>query len=278
MNDLPSIDEAFEEAVELTSKDSLAEEPEVKEEAPTEESETKPKKEVKEEAEDKAETETEETFADKPDLEKMTPQELEETYKNWQKAYTQKRQAEKARDKEREEAIASMQKELEQLKSQGTKDPSQMTPQEFQEWNLAQARKQVEIERDNAYIESQEKSFYELDARLNEDAPNYDEALFYSTVGKLTQARNDYEKEHGSIYGFDFVGQAKGLIKAYDESVKQKVQSYLKKSNETAQRKVEHSSKENPKTNAGKLKKAGGLDLDDAFEEALTEVKGSFGW
>jgi len=26
------------------------------------------------------------------------------------------------------------------------------------------------------------------------------------------------------------------------------------------------------------MKKAGGLDLEDAFEEALTEVKGTFGW
>jgi hypothetical protein len=274
MPDLPSIDEAFDEAVALTSEDSLAEEPEIKEEAPNEESETKPTEEVEEEAEDKAESEEEESFADKPDLSKLTPEQMEETYKNWQKAYTQKRQAEK-------QALKEMEARLEELKTQipqQEKHPSQMTPQELQEWTLAQARKQVETERDNAYIESQEKSFYELDPRLDEDSPDYDEALFFSTVGKLTKERENFEKESGSIYGFDFVGKAKGLIKAYDESVKLKVQSYLKKNNETARNKVERSSRINPKTNAGKLKKVGGLELDDAFEEALTEVKGQFNW
>lgn len=276
MSDLPTIDEAFDEAVELTSKESLTEEPEVEEEAPTEESKTKSEKEVEDEAEDKAEPEAEESFVDKPDLSKLTPEQMEETYKNWQKAYTQKRQAERARDKEREETIANMQKELEQFKSQ--KDPSQMTARELQEWTLSQARKQVEVERDNAYIESQEKAFYEVDPRLDEDSPNYDEALFYSTVGKLAKERDAYEKENGSVYGFDFVGKAKGLVKAYDGEIKLKVQSYLKKNNETARDRVEKSSKTNPKTSSGKMKKVGGLDLDDAFEEALTEVKGSFGW
>lgn len=276
MSDLPTIDEAFDEAVELTSKESLAEEPEVKEEAPTEESEIEPEKEVKEEAEDKVELEAEETFADKPDLSKFTPEQMEDIYKNWQKSYTQKRQAERARDKEREETIANMQKELEQFKSQ--KDPSQMTPQEFQEWTLSQARKQVELERDNAYIESQEKAFYEVDKRLDEDNPEHDEALLLYTVGKLTKEREAYEKEHGTVYGFDFVGKANGLVKAYDDKIKLQVQSYLKRNNETARNKVEKSSKINPKTSSGKMKKVGGLDLDDAFEEALAETKGTFGW
>lgn len=273
MNDLPTIDEAFNEAVELTSKESLAEEPEATEETPEEESKTEPEKEVKEEAE-KVEPETEETFADKPDLSGKTPEELEKIYKDWQKSYTQKRQAEKEEFKKLQSRLS----ELEAKTPKFEKPVSQMTPQEFQDFTLAQARKQVEAERDNAYIESQEKSFYEVDPRLDEDSPEHDPALFYSTVGQLTKEREAYEKEHGSVYGFDFVGKAKGLVKAYDEAVKLKVQSYLKKNNESARNKVEKSSKVNPKTSVAKMKKVGGLDLDDAFEEALTEVKGSFSW
>jgi len=272
MSDLPSIDEAFDEAVALTSKESLAEEPEVEEEAPTEESEIEPEKEVKEEAEDKAEPEAEETFADKPDLSKLTPEQMEDIYKNWQKTYTQKRQAEK-------QALKEMEARIQELATKvPDKDPYQMTPQELQEWTLSQARKQVELERDNAYIESQEKSFYEVDKRLDEDNPEHDDALLLYTVGKLTKEREAYEKENGSVYGFDFVGKAKGLVKAYDDKIKLQVQSYLKRNNETARNKVEKSSKINPKTSSGKMKKVGGLDLDDAFEEALAETKGTFGW
>lgn len=274
MNDLPSIDEAFNEAVALTSEESFAEDPEVEEETPTEESETKPTEEVKEDKAEKVEPETEENFADKPDLSGRTPEELEEVYKGWQKAYTQKRQAEK-------EEMQKLQTRLSELESKAPKfekPVSQMTPQEFQDFTLAQARKQVEAERDNAYIESQEKSFYEVDPRLDEDSPNHDSALFYSTVGQLTKEREAYEKEHGSVYGFDFVGKAKGLVKAYDEATKLKVQSYLKKNNESARNKVDKSSKVNPKASQAKMKKVGGLDLDDAFEEAINEVKGGFSW
>jgi hypothetical protein len=272
MSDLPTIDEAFDEAVELTSKDSFAE-PKTEEKAPTKELETKPEKEVEEEGEDKAETE-EEAFAEKPDLSGKTPEELEEVYKSWQKSYTQKRQEEKKALKEMETRL----KELEAQVPKYEEDPALMTPQELQEWTLAQARKQVEDERDNAYIESQEKSFYELDPRLDENNPEYDEALLFTVAGKLSGEREAYEEKNKSIYGFDFVGRAKRLIKAYDESIKLKVQNYLKQNNETARGKVSQSSKVNPKSNSGKLKKSGGLDLDEAFEEALAETKGSFGW
>ena len=134
MSVLPTIDEAFDEAVELTSKDSFAE-PKTEEKAPTKELETKPEKEVEEEGEDKAETE-EEAFAEKPDLSGKTPEELEEVYKSWQKSYTQKRQEEKKALKEMETRL----KELEAQVPKYEEDPALMTPQELQEWTLAQAR------------------------------------------------------------------------------------------------------------------------------------------
>jgi len=276
MSDLPTIDQAFDEAVALTIENPLAEEAEAETQAPKAEPKTKPEeKEVEDEADDKAETEAEETFADKPSLEGKTPEELEAIYKDWQKSYTQKRQAEK-------EQLRALEEKLSQYEAQTPKlediPINWMTPQQFKEYTLAQAKKQVEAERDNAYIESQEKAFYEVDKRLDDESPDHDEALFYSVVGKLTKEREAYEAKNGSVYGFDFVGRAKDLIKAYDEGMKQKVQDYLKKNNERVRSKVEKNSKTNPKTQSAKMKKAGGLDLEDAFEEALTEVKGTFGW
>lgn len=276
MSDLPSIEQAFDEAVTLTSENPLAEEAEAETQAPEAEPETKPEeKEVEGKADDKVETEAEDNFADKPSLEGKTPEELDAIYKDWQRSYTQKRQAEKEELRKLQERLNEYEAKMPKLEDIPI---NRMSPQQFKEYTLAQAKKQVEAERDNAYIESQEKAFYEVDKRLDDESPDHDEALFYSVVGKLTKEREAYEAENGSVYGFDFVGRAKDLVKAYDEGIKQKVQSYLKKNNERVRSKVEKNSKANPKTQSAKMKKAGGLELEDAFEEALTEVKGTFGW
>lgn len=272
MQDLPSIDEAFNEAVELTSEESPVKEDS---ESKTPKVETE-NKEVEVKTKDKVEEE-EESFADKPNLEGKTPEELEEIYENWQKAYTQKRQVEKAQEKEMTEKLSEYERILNQFKSQVPEKPlEQMTPQELQEHFATKAKEIAEVAKENSYIESQEKSFYELDKRLDEDSPEYDESLFYGVVGALTQMREEYEAKNGSVFGFDFVGEAKKKIAAYDEAMKQKVQNYLKRNNETARGKASQSSRLNPKSSPGKIKKSGGLDIDEAFEEALTETKGTF--
>jgi hypothetical protein len=279
MSDLPTIDQAFDEAVALTIKEESPEDDDSKEEAPEAESETKPEpeaEEVKEEEADKAEPE-EEAFADKPDLSGKTPEELEEIYKNWQKSYTQTRQAEKAREKEMAEKLAKYEETLSQFKAQQPEKPiNEMTTEELQQHFATKAQEIAKTAQENSYIESQEKSFYELDKRLDEDHPEHDPNLFYSVVGQVTKLRDQFEADKGTVVGFDFVGEAKKVISAYDEAVKQKVQSYLKRNNETARGKVSQSSKANPKVSSAKLKKAGGLDLDEAFEEALNETKGTF--
>ena len=263
MNDTPTLDEALEEASSTltTSED----EPEESEEQPQE---------VEEEVESEEQTE-EESFADKPELEGKSPEELEEIYTNWQRAYTQKRQAEK-------EELAKIREEMEQLKAQVPQEPQipieQMSPEQLKDFFAQRAQKIAESAKENAYIESQEKAFYELDDRLNQDSPTHDEGLFYTVVGKVTQQREQYEKENGGVFGFDFVGEAKKAVQAYDESVKKQVQNYLSKQNQTVKNKAQRFQKANPKTKAGNVKKAGGLDLEDAFDEALSEVGGSFGY
>lgn len=277
MPGFPSIDEAFEEAVALTIEEA-PEDDAFKEEAPEAEPETKPETEVKEEEAEKAEPE-EEAFADKPDLSGKTPEELEEIYKNWQKSYTQTRQAEKAREKEMAEKLAQYEKTLSQFKAQEPEKPiNEMTVEELQQHFATKAQEIAKTAQENSYIEAQEKSFYELDKRLDEDHPEHDPNLFYSVVGQVTKLRDQFESDKGTVVGFDFVGEAKKVISAYDEAVKQKVQSYLKRNNETARGKVQESSKANPKSSSAKLKKAGGLDLEEAFEEALNETKGTFGF
>lgn len=261
MTDTPTLDEALQEASSTltTSEDESEEQPQ----------------EVQEETQEPKEESQEEVFADKPELEGKSPQELEEIYTNWQRAYTQKRQTEK-------EELAKIKEEMGQLKAQVPEEPQipidQMSPQQLSEYFAGRATKIAETAKENAYIESQEKSFYEIDGRLSEDSPTHDEGLFYTVVGKVTKLRDQFEKENGSVFGFDFVGEAKKAVQAYDESVKKQVQNYLGKQNQTVKDKAQRFQKANPKTKAGNVKKAGGLDLDDAFNEALAETGGSFGF
>jgi len=267
MTDTPELDEALDQASdELTIKDG-----ELQEE--TQETDGSQEETTQENQEDNPDEADEETFADKPELAGKSPEELEEIYQNWQKAYTQKRQAEKEEMKALREKVAQLELKVPQ---EPEKPIDQMTPQELQEYFAQRATKIADNAKENAYIESQEKAFYELDPRLNEDSPEFNPALFYSVVGQVSQARDKFEAENGTVFGFDFIGEAKNQIKAYEDLLKAEVQKYVTNNNKTVSNKVQRFAKSNPKTKAGNVKKAGGLDLDDAFREALGEVGGSF--
>jgi hypothetical protein len=267
MQDTPELEEALEQASdELTIEDGEPQEETQEVEDPQEET-------TQEDSKTKPEEDQEEAFADKPELAGKSPEELEEIYQNWQKAYTQKRQAEK-------EEMKALQEKMAELESKVPQEPQkpidQMTPQELQEYFAERATKIANNAKENAYIESQEKAFFDLDSRLNEDSPEFNPALFYSVVGQVSQARDRFEAENGTVFGFDFVGEAKNQIKAYEDLLKAEVQKYVTNNNKTVSNKVQKFAKSNPKTKAGNVKKAGGLDLDDAFKEALGEVGGSF--
>jgi len=278
VNDVnPDLDAIADEVAEtLTSKQSEAEETEATEtEAPEEKTEEVEKTSEEEPKEETEESEAEETFAEKQDLNGKSPEELEQIYRDWNKAYTQKRQQEREEMKRVREELAQLKTKVPQEQE---KPLNQMTPQELQEHFARQAQEMVKNAKENSYIESQEKAFYELDPRLNEDDPNYDEYLFYGTAGKVSQLREQYEAEHGTVVGFDFVGEAKRQIDAYDKAVQQRLESKLKRQEEIARKKTEKFNKSNPKPKAGKTTNSSKMDLDDAFSEALTEVGGTFSW
>lgn len=267
-NDSPELDAVIEE-VSLTSEESPAEEP----------TEDKPEGQEEKTPETKEGEVEEEKFADKPDLTGKTPEELEEIYQNWNKAYTQKRQAEKEELKRQQDEVLRAKQELEKYQRQvPQKNIAEMNPQELAQ-HFAQKAKEIEsVAKENSYIESQEQTFFGLDKRLDENNPEFDEALFYSTVGVLTKEREQFEKEKGTVVGFDFVGKAKEKIKAYDEKVKQQVQSYLKKQEGIARTKTDKFGKTNPNTKSGNVKKSGSMDLDEAMSEAIAESGSKFSW
>ena len=98
MSDTPSVREVIEESVETPEVEPEATKPEVE---PKVEPEVEPKEEI-----------TEESFAEKGELEGKTPEELEEIYKAWNRAYTAKRQKETQELKDYQTKIADLEKKI----------------------------------------------------------------------------------------------------------------------------------------------------------------------
>ena len=198
-----------------------------------------------------------------------TPEELEEIYKNWQRAYTKKRQAEKAE-------LEEYRKRLEELEKQQTGKFKQLTEEEFSrlspEEQVQYIRQQVEqekqIEQENAYIEAQEKTFYSLDPRLNEDSPDYDPVFANFVNSRLSEERDKFEAVGKSIIEFDFIGKAKDIIKDFENYLQSRTQKYLQKQKKIARTRSEDFAKQSPQTVKGKAKPKS-LDLDEALEAAM---------
>jgi hypothetical protein len=208
--------------------------------------------------------EVEETFAEKGDLTGKTPEQLEEIHKNWQRAYTAKRQAER---KELEELRAKV-SEIKPIEAVPDKPMSELTPEEYAMKVAEMAKTEVQTAGDNAYIESQEKAFYSLDTRLNQDSPEFDQDLQDLVMMRLSNAREAHDAQGLPIRDFDFLGKAKEYIGAFDSRLKNSNQSFLKKQTEIARTRSDNFAKEVPNTSNAKTK-VKSMDLDDAIESAF---------
>lgn len=245
----------------------------------TEEETSQPEvKEIPQEAEtvapvDQQEEKTEEVTEEEAFTEKKLsyselPEELKPIYKDWQKQYTQKRQAEKAH-------IAELEAKVKQLEQQPKADSQPLSPQQqkaVQGLTPEQLEEYLDIREQNRYIENQERDFKALDDRLIEDNPDYDPWLYNGIVGELTRQRDAYEAKHKTILGFDFVGEAKKLISKYDQKLKQQGGELIKQRTEQSKQIMEKSKKENPKAKSLEGRTVKSLDLDDAVDEAFAKV------
>jgi len=279
MNDNPTLESAFEQAeAELTDTEESQEESKEEETPGQEPDDSKPESETKEETSESPEAEeakdtkddSKESEADFLDVEgdtsKMTHDELMEVKKNWERAYTTKRQTER-------EEMAELKRQLEdkEVKPKAKADEKpldQMNPQEYAQHVAEMAKAEVAVAGDNAYIEAQEKSFYEADPRLNKDNPTYDGDLHDLVAMRLSNEREVHETEGKPIKSFDFVGRTTELIEAYDKRIKSIKQNYLQKQSKIARTKTEDFAKDSPKTSGAKTKQKK-MNLDEALDAAM---------
>ena len=266
----PTLDEAFEQASstlkteeqEETTEPQKSEEV-TEEETPEEEESTQPDgDEEKEEATE--EEESEETFTEKKLSFNELPDDLKPIYKDWQKQYTQKRQSEKAYIKELEEKLAKAETTEQPKQDQDRSVPQGLTPKQLDEY--------LDIREQNSYIATQEKQFIDLDDRLSEDSPEYDNWLYNGVVGELTKARESYESKNKTILGFDFVKEAKSLIKNYDEKLLKKGGEVIKEKTAMTRQVLERSKKENPRAKSLEGKTSKPMDIDSSIEAAFNKI------
>lgn len=250
----PTIEEAYEQASSSSLQDSNLESQPKEVEQPTKES--TPAVEPQQPEDD---------FLKTPD---SIPDELkpimEKTRKDWQSAYTKKRQAEKAE-------LNDLRKQLETLQAQQgqLQQPSQQTP--LTQEQIIEAK--IQEVNENAYISSQEQAFVNLDPRFNDEAPEYDRRLYVSVQDALVQAREQWEKEHGTVLGFDFIAEAKKNIQEWDNYLQSKNKAYIATQDQMIKAQADKSKKINAGNSNVQVDKPIS-SIEDAFEEAYRRQVG----
>ena len=185
----------------------------------------------------------EEVFAEKGDLTGKTEEELEEIYKNWQRAYTEKRQKESQRIKDLEVKLEKLSKsqslpknttvEERAAMAQDAVDLGQMTVSQYTEYmkSLAveTAREEFKTiraeEKENQLAEKALEEFQNADERLNEFSPDHDEDFRLEVQRELAERLDDHLEEFGSYKGFD----AKTLTREIVDRRDKKMDEIIKK-------------------------------------------------
>lgn len=227
----------------------------------------------------------EESFSEKIETKGRTPEELDEIYSKYQKAYTQKRQREKEEVRRYQEQIKAYE---ERLKGQVTPEaPStQRQPQNqeqkevqrqydlgnlsFEQYTQAMQRFAIEnAERiaeekfekliaqreDRSNQEQMLQRFNSLDERFDRkftdpDSPEYSKLnhwLYQSVASELANALQAHMDTHGSSIGFDSDAIAKEAIKRFDEQIDSVVKTRVQESTQNAQAKATSIARSNPK-------------------------------
>jgi hypothetical protein len=253
-NDTPNIDQVINSAMEAESTLNQG-----KTEEPTNQEPTTTK----------VETQTEEESFTTFDP-KTAPPELLGVYKQWQKDYTQKRQAEKEYIKGLEEKLSKFEQSGNQPQfNNQTNQPKANIVENI----ISTVKKEIQIEQENSYIESNEKTFLSLDDRLDPNSPEHDEILLNYVAGKLSDMRDEYEAQHnGSVLGFDFSGNTKSLIAKYEEKISNANKAFLNQQSQNAKANAQKFSKANPTAKTSPSKPSGKMSLDEAFEKAAEDT------
>lgn len=270
------------------AEEALSEE--VKVEAKTEAPEVKPdaKEQPKEEPQ-------EEAFAEKTELAGKTPEQLEEIYQNWQKAYTAKRQKETQELKEYQAKLAELEKKVSQpapaVNANDVKNAEQeareqvelgnMTVQQYTDYmkqvmveqarDVARQEYQTLIaqERENQLANKALEQFEATDNRLNKFSPEYNESFKNEVQRELAEKLDEHLEKNGSYEGFDSKALTKEIVDRRDAQLDEIIKKRTIQSTQAAKMREAKSKKSSMKGISKDGQSIGGNSIRDILEEAI---------
>jgi vacuolar-type H+-ATPase subunit I/STV1 len=271
MTDSPSFRDIASEAVEPVEAETQ-ETPEVQPDAQVEQTEQT----------------QEEVFAEKSDLAGKTPEQLEQTYNEWQKAYTAKRQKETQELKEYLEKIAELEKKL-TMQPQASQSVEQeqlareqvelgnMSVAEYTAFVAQQAREVAREEYKEMMAQEKEQQlaskaleqFEGADPRLNSNSPEYKETFKNEVQRELAELLDEHLTTNGSYQGFDAQTLTKQIIARRDDELDNIIKKRTIESTQAAKMREAKAKKAEVRGTTSNGQSIGGNSIRDILSEAV---------
>lgn len=240
-----------------------------------------------------------EKFTEDKDLTGLTPEQLLAEKKEWERAYTKKRQEEKAE-------LRRMQEEIEAYKSQ-TQAPAQtlnfdqerayavqdlragrITPDQYtetmrhlliEEAKLATRQEREAIKEEEIYekeVNNQEQAYQQFvssDPRLDDNNPSlFNRPLFLDVKTKLGDALDEYFEQNGTSLGFDVKSITGQLIADYDAQIDELVKTRTQQSVQASKMREAKSQKGAARGSTAESSSVGGTSIRDMLSQTVDEL------
>lgn len=241
-----------------------------------------------------------EKFAEDKDLSGLSPEQLLETKREWERAYTKKRQAETAELKKLREEIEQFRKQQTVSEPAPVVDFSQQKAQvnelyrngqldyqtaiaKLEEINREEARQVAREEFEAIQTEAQLREehtrqeqfwseFLSVDTRLDEHSPTPDKTLLSEVQGKLADALDLHIQNHGSSAGFDVKGLTQQFVQEYDQRIDELVKQRTKQSVQAAKMRDAKIQKSASRGTTTESTSVGGNSVRDILSQTVDEL------
>jgi hypothetical protein len=230
----------------------------------------------------------EEVFAEKSDLAGKTPEQLEQTYNEWQKAYTAKRQKETQELKEYLEKIAELEKKLTtQPQASQSVEQEQLAREQVELGNMSvaeytafvaqQAREVAREEYKEMMAQEKEQQlaskaleqFEGADPRLNSNSPEYKETFKNEVQRELAELLDEHLTTNGSYQGFDAQTLTKQIIARRDDELDNIIKKRTIESTQAAKMRETKAKKAEVRGTTSNGQSIGGNSIRDILSEAV---------
>lgn len=229
-----------------------------------------------------------EVFAEKSDLSGKTPEQLEQTYNEWQKAYTAKRQRETQELKEYQAKIADLESRLTtQPQVQQSVQQEQLAREQVELGNMSVAeytafvaqqarevareeyRQMIAEEREEQLASKAVEQFEATDSRLNQHSPEFNETFKNEVQRELSELLDKHLGETGSYQGFDAQALTKDIVARRDAELDIIIKKRTIESTQAAKMREAKAKKSEVRGTSSNGQPTGGSSIRNILSEAI---------